>query len=197
MYYDPYSYNQIYLAHHGILGMKWGIRRYQPYPKGYKGNGKVVGDAAKVSYAIPSSQRRKILNNARKEVERKRDSEKKAEQEKQKAEEMRQQMEKEKKRAYETGDAMVMEKFMTQMSTQEINDFTNRLKAINSLREYSEKQRNVNYKKVKSSLDKIGDLGDFSEKFAKYFKSAETIKKALDGLSNTTKEQVNQQKKKG
>lgn len=33
-----------FLQHHGIMGMHWGIRRYQPYPKGHKG-GKEIGKA--------------------------------------------------------------------------------------------------------------------------------------------------------
>lgn len=33
------------IYHHGIMGMKWGVRRFQPYPKDYNGSGKMIGEA--------------------------------------------------------------------------------------------------------------------------------------------------------
>ncbi len=54
--YSPYYEN--YLAHYGVLGMKWGIRRYQPYTKGQKG----VFKGLKKDY----KQQKKVLKAERK-----------------------------------------------------------------------------------------------------------------------------------
>lgn len=50
------------LHHHGILGMHWGIRRFQPYPSDYNGDGKYTGN--------PVNRRNKSERRIKKRIDR-------------------------------------------------------------------------------------------------------------------------------
>lgn len=65
-YYRMTYSNELY--HHGILGMKWGIRRFQPYPKGHKG-GKEVGQATKVKQRDNSAKAEKLTSKTTKKFQ--------------------------------------------------------------------------------------------------------------------------------
>ena len=54
IYYSNNDYRD-YLAHHGVVGMHWGIRRYQPYsvrPRGSGKGGKEIGEAKALTKSI-------------------------------------------------------------------------------------------------------------------------------------------------
>lgn len=77
-----HSYDDDTLHHHGVKGMRWGIRRYQPYPKGEGKKGKFLGrrqngsissksrELSKLKEARVSSMNKKSTKDIRKDTER-------------------------------------------------------------------------------------------------------------------------------
>lgn len=167
-----------HLAHHGIVGMKWGVRRYQPYstvPRSSGKGGKEIGEAKKASSANPTSSRtakKASAAVAKKAEETMTEEEKKARYEAAKAQ------------ALKSGSARDIIQFKGDLTQQEMQNALNRLNLERQLSSLSAAEKKSGWDKLTAISDKVGKATDFAEKGIKVYN---TIAKVNNSLSDGPK----------
>lgn len=174
------------LYHHGILGMKWGIRRYQPYPKGYSGSGKEVGEAKKVKQRGISGYlaRRKEKKEAVKKQKLQTENLAKARQ----AAFDKRNYEKDKARVLREGTATEVLKYKGDLTNQQLNDALNRIRMTDQLSEISRKELDEKFNKIDRAMKKAKTVNDWISTGLAIGGNLDQISKALDKASGVSKE---------
>ena len=129
------------LYHHGILGMKWGVRRYQNKD----------GSLTQAGKKRISRKQKKALEKARKTRRENLEKAKKAKQE-------QEDFEKNKKKAIESGTATEVMKYKGKLTNQELQQAVSRINMERQLAEISSKEIKTGMDKINSFMGKVDQM---------------------------------------
>ncbi len=180
-----------YLAHHGILGMKHGIKNGPPYPLGsgdHSSSEKKAATQAGISVGSSSGKGSLDAVNSGKKVnfwskykaKKKAKAAKEEESQNKDVETIKAEREQEKKNAIARGDTKtIYTKYASEMSTEEINDFNNRVRTMSALQQSIPKEPTP-LDQVEKAVNTIDRINKMAGKAISAYNTVATVRNSLN-----------------
>lgn len=178
-HYDPFE-----LYHHGVQGQRWGIRRFQPYPKGYHGSGRYMGNrnGGGQESSIPVQSKKRSIPARIKDaiVNRKEKKSKKIAKIEERAREARAAN---KQRVINSGSAAEVLEYAVrgEMTNDELRQISTRLQLTDSISGYAKKD-------IVTTEQKIDKISKSLKTTATLVNGGIDVYNALAAIYNTTEE---------
>ena len=168
---------EVYLAHHGILGQKWGVRRYQ------NPDGSLTAEGRK-RYAIDSDGKIRKLSSSERRAAVKMEKNRAAALEKaRKARVEKAEYNKQKSEAIKSGDASKIEKYFNDLTPAEMQDAMNRINTKQNFQRMlnNEAQLVSNGKsKTDQLMDKVGKVSNYAETGIRFYNIIAKVNNAFN-----------------